>query len=295
MRLDRTMRGVLLAFASFALFSLSDASVKLIRGGLPPYESAFIGSVMALVVLPFVRRRGEGGRHLFVTRHRLLWLIRFVSYPATVIGSVTAFTHLPMAEAMALMFLMPAFLTILAPIFLKEGVDWRGWASVGIGFLGVMVVLRPGFRELSIGHLGALVTALAGAIQVLTFRAGRRGDRGVGLFGACILGGIVVCGLASAADFVWPDAMQWAELAGYGLFAAGANVLSLQATRRAPAAYLGPTQYSQMLWALVLGRLLFGDAADLPTLVGIALIVLSGALTLLPRRAASKPERTSFS
>lgn len=286
MRLDRTMRGVLLSFASFAVFSLSDTSVKLIRGGLPPYESAFVGALFGLAVLPFVCRPGQGVRDIFVTRSRSLWLVRFLSYPATVIGSVTAFTHLPMAEALALMFLLPTFLTILSRIFLKERVDWRGWAAVAIGFLGVLVVLRPGFRALSIGHLGAFVTGLASAIKVVTFRAGRGGESSLSLYGACILGGVVICGLCSLTDFTWPDGVQWVKLAGYGLLAALGNVLSLHATRHAPAASLGPTQYSQMLWAILLGRLLFGDVADLPTLLGIVLIILSGLMTLLPRRGA---------
>ncbi|MDE1172890.1 MAG: DMT family transporter [Parvibaculaceae bacterium] len=292
---DQTTRGVLLAFAAFAVFSFSDASVKLIGGKLPPYESAFFGAVFALAITPFLLNRGDRWRDIFVTADRPLWLVRFFAYPVGVIGSVTAFTYLPMAEAFILIFLQPAFITIMSVVFLKEKVGVRRWGAVAIGFIGVLVVLRPGFRELSIGHLGALFAGFSGSVSVVAFRAIGAREKHVSLFGAGILGAIVVCGLLTVPDFVAPDAIQWAELAGYGLLAAFANVLTIHAARHAPGAYIGPTQYSQMLWAILLGYLLFGDGVDLPMLAGMVLIVGSGLLTLVREKARGTPLPPSVS
>jgi len=177
MALERKTKGVLLGFASFAVFSFSDACVKLIGGQLPPYESAFFGAVFGLTILPFLLRKGDHWIDILSTTNLPLWLVRFLAYPMGVIGSVTAFTHLSMAEAFVLIFLQPAYITVMSVFFLKERVGFRRWSAVAIGFLGVLIILRPGFRPLSIGHLGALFAGLGGAVSVVAFRAarGRRG------------------------------------------------------------------------------------------------------------------------
>ncbi len=286
---DPVFLGLMLGFLSFALFSFSDASVKLIEGSLPPVESAFFGALFGLAVLPFLRKPAEPWRDIFATTHRPLWLLRFLSYPIGVMGSVTAFTLLPMAEAFALIFLQPAYVTVISTLFLKEKVGARRWLAVLIGFVGVLIVLRPGFRELSLGHLGAVIAGLGGAIAVITFRVADPAEKKISLFGAGIIGGVLVCGLVMLPGFRWPDAMQWLWLAGYGLLAALANLSMMVATRLAPASWIGPTQYSQMLWAILFGYLLFGDHLDRYMVIGIVLIVASGLLTLLRERQRNIP------
>lgn len=286
---DETLKGVLLAFAAFAAFSFSDASVKLIKGALPPYESAFFGGVFALAVFPWLMKPGDRLADIFITHNRKLWLLRFFAFALGVIGSVTAFTHLPMADAFALIFLQPAFVTIMSMLFLKERIGpWR-WAAVVIGFIGVMVVLRPGYTPFSIGHVGALFAGFGGAVSVLSFRAVGGHEKRISLFGAGILGAIIIPGLLMLPGFRWPGAHQWMLLASYGLLAALANLLLMSATRRAPAAYVGPIQYSQMLWAIILGYLIFHNGVDALTLAGVVLIVGSGLLTLRRERQRGTP------
>ena len=281
--------GAILAFASFAAFSFSDASVKLIEGTLSPFESAFFGAVFSLAAVPFLMRPADRISDMVRTSNRLLWLLRFVAFPMGVMGSVTAFTHLSMAEAFALIFLLPAFVTVMSVIFLKEAVGIRRWSAVAVGFLGVLIVLRPGFRELSIGHLGAVFAGLGGAISVISFRAAGPSEKRISLFGAGTLGGILVCGLAMLPSFQWPDTREWILLGGYGLLAALGNVLLMMAATKAPATLIGPIQYSQMLWAILLGYLLFADTIDKWILLGIVLIVGSGILTLMRERRRGTP------
>ncbi len=283
------LRGVALGFASFAAFSFSDASVKLIEGKLPPYESAFFGALFALAAIPFLMQPGDRWSDVFRTTSRPLWLLRFVCYALGVIGSVTAFTRLSMAEAFSLIFLQPAFVTLMSMTFLKERIGVRRWSAVVIGFLGVLIVLRPGFRDLSIGHLGAIFAGLGGAVSVVTFRAAGPKEKKISLYGAGVLGGLVICGLVMIPSFQAPTAAEWGMLAGYGLLAAFANVLLMQAAIFAPAAYIGPTQYSQMLWGVALGYLLFDDKVDGTMGFGICLIVGSGLLTLIRERQRGTP------
>lgn len=282
--------GLLLGFAAFAAFSFSDASVKMIEGTLPPYESAFVGALFGMVVLPFLRRTGERPSDIWRTVNRPLWLLRFIAYPVGVIGSVTAFTHLSMAEAFVLIFLQPAFVTVISVIWLHEPVGPRRWFAVVLGFIGVLIVLRPGMRELTLGHLGALIAGMSGAVSVITYRAVGGRETRLSLIGAGVMGGVIICGLIALPGFVWPDGGQWLRLAGYGLFAALANVLLMHAAFRAPAAWISTTQYSQMLWAIVLGWLIWNDRIDGPTAVGIVLIVGSGLLTLMREHIRKVPE-----
>ncbi|HEV7434484.1 MAG TPA: DMT family transporter [Pseudorhizobium sp.] len=289
MPLDQTLRGVLFAFAAFAAFSFSDASVKLLEGALSAYEMSFLGAVFGLAALPFVMKREDRLLDMVRTSSRPLWLLRSLSAAAGTIASVTAFTHLSMAEAFALIFLLPSFVTIMSVVFLREEVGIRRWSAVVIGFLGVLVVLRPGFRELSIGHAGAVIAGLSGAISIVVYRAVSPREKGISLYGAGIVGSLVLCGLLAIPGFQWPTSAQWLMLGGYGLLAALATILLMRATAYAPAAVVGPTQYSQMLWAVLFGYLIFGDAIDLAMIIGIILIIGSGLLTLARERVRGVP------
>ncbi|TPW27232.1 DMT family transporter [Martelella alba] len=288
------IKGILLGFAACTAFSFSDASVKALHGAVAPYETAFFGGVFALFALPFLMQKGDRWVDILRTTNRPLWMLRFSAYPLGVIGSVTAFTHLSMAEAFALIFLQPAFVTIMSILFLKEAVGIRRWAAVIIGFIGVLIVLRPGFRELSIGHFGALFAGLGGAISVVTYRAADAAEKKISLFGAGILGAVIVCGTLMLFTFEMPTRTEWLWLAGYGLMAAAANVLLMQAAFYAPAAYIASTQYSQMLWAVLFGYLFFGDTMDTPMLVGILLIIAAGLMTIAREARHGSPASPSL-
>ncbi|MBO1078525.1 DMT family transporter [Roseomonas haemaphysalidis] len=280
--MDRSVaQGVLLSFLAYFAYALSDAAVKLLEGGIHPFQSAFFGGVFGLAAIPFVLRPGERLFHAFATTNRKLWLLRALMAVTGALGSITAFTHLSMAEAFCLLFLLPAFVTLLSLVFLKESIGWRRWAAVVVGFAGVLVVLRPGFRELNIGHLGAVVGGFSGAVTIVLMRALGGRERRISLYGAGLAGLIVVAGVLMLPEFRWPNAVQWLWLAGYGLLAAVANVLIIAASAKAPASLVAPPQYSQMIWAIILGYLVFHDRLDWPMAVGTALIVASGLLTLL--------------
>ncbi|MGG7518189.1 DMT family transporter [Allorhizobium undicola] len=295
---DRSYRGLAFGFASFAAYAVSDASVKLVDGRVGSFQSAFLGALFGLFALPFLMKGGDRLIDMVKTTSRPLWLLRFAASAGGTAGAVVAFTHLSMAEAFCLIFLLPSFVTVMSVVFLKEQVGIRRWSAVLLGFLGVLVVLRPGFRELSIGHFGAVMGGLGGAISIVTYRAIGPHEKGISLYGAGILGTLALCGLAMLPNFRWPEIFDWAYIAAYGLFAALATVLMMLAARHAPAASLGPIQYSQMLWAILFGYTIFGDSVDKLMLFGILLIIGSGLITItrekkrgvtLPHSVTSSP------
>jgi S-adenosylmethionine uptake transporter len=275
------IKGVLLGFASFAAYAISDAFVKSLHGSIPPYESVFFGAVFGLAALPFIMSKGDRWRDVVVARRPRLWWLRAVAGAFGNISSVIAFTLLPMAEVFTMIFLMPIFVTVLSVIFLKEHVGWRRWTAVFVGFAGVLVVLRPGFRTLGVGDMAGIVCGLFAACSVVALRVAGPHEKRISLYGAGAIGPMVIGGLLMIPHFAWPDWHQWALLAGYGLLAALAGVLLMYATLIAPANRVAPTQYSQMLWAIGFGYWLFGDTLDWPMLIGIVMILGAGLFTLV--------------
>jgi S-adenosylmethionine uptake transporter len=274
-------KGVVLGFACYAAYAISDAFVKSLRGSLPAYEAVFFGAVLGLAAVPFIRHRGDRWREIFIARRPSLWWIRAITGAASNLSAVIAFTRLPMAETFALIFLMPIFVTVLSVVFLKEHVGWRRWSAVVMGFIGVLVVLRPGFRHLGLGHFAAIACGMAGAISMVALRKAGAHEKRISLYGAGVVGPLVVGGALMLPSFVWPSLEQWGLLAGYGLLAGLAGVLLMLATQLVPANRVAPTQYSQMLWAIGFGYWLFGDTLDWPMLFGIALILGAGLFTLV--------------
>lgn len=274
-------KGVLLGFLAFAAYAFSDAFVKSLRGSLPAYEAVFFGATLGLSALPLIKGREDRWREVVLAQRQGLWLIRAGASAIGSIAAVIAFTALPMAEAFALIFLLPIFVTILSVLILKEHVGWRRWSAVVAGFVGVLVVLRPGFRALGIGHLAAIICGLSGAISMIAMRMAGPHEKRIGLFGAGIIGSMLVAGIMMLASFRWPEPGQWLLLFGYGLLSALGSVLLMLATRRAPANHVAPTQYSQMLWAVVLGYAIFNDRLDWPMAIGIAIILCAGLFTFV--------------
>ena len=274
-------KGVLLGFACYAAYAISDAFVKSLHGSLPAYEAVFFGSMLGLLALPLLKKRGDRWRELVVAQRPGLWWLRAVASAVGSIAAVVAFTALPMAEAFTLIFLLPIFVTILSVLVLKEHVGWRRWSAVVAGFIGVLVVLRPGFRALGIGHLAAVVCGLCGAISIVALRLAGQGEKRLPLYGAGIVGPMLFTALLMLHDFRWPQPWQWGLLLGYGLLSALAAVLLMLAMQRAPANQVAPTQYSQMLWGVVFGYVLFHDRLEWPMFVGMAIILGAGLFTFI--------------
>lgn len=279
--MTRTHHGVLLGLAAYAAFSFSDAFIKSLEGRLPVFQLMFMGAALGLLALPFVKQPGEQWRYLVQPRHRRIYVARMLSGAINNVGAIIAFTHLPMAEAFALIFLMPIFVTLLSVLVLGEHVGWRRWSAVIAGFIGVLVVLRPGFRELHVGHLGGIVCGLAGACSVVLMRKVGDGEHRLTLFGTTIIGNLLMAGLLMWPELRVPTATQWAQAAGFGLLSALGVVLLMYATLATPVNHVAPTQYTQMLWAVWLGWWLFDDQVDAWTWLGIVIILSAGLFTLL--------------
>ena len=285
--------GVLMAFLAYATYALSDASIKLLHGTLDPFEIMFISAALGTLAIPALMQETDGWRDLFRSRRRMLWLMRAAAAATGSLGSIVAFTRLSMAEAFAIIFLLPALVTVLSVIFLGEKIGWRRWSAVAMGFAGVLVVLRPGFRELGIGHLAAFLSGMSGAVTIVILRALGGGEKRISLYGAGLAGPLLVSFAMMLPHFTVPDRRQWLWLTSCGLMGTCGNVMIQLASRNAPASRVAPIQYSQMLWAILLGFLVFHDRPDGWMYLGAGIIVASGLFTFSREKKKTRWWRTT--
>lgn len=287
------LKGVALGFLTYALFSSADATIKSLGGRLPVIEIVFFATAFSFVVILFLRPRGERWRDMFRMHHPKRVMLRAACGIVAGIGSVFAFTSIPLAEAYALIFLSPVIVTVLSIPLLGERVGWRRISAVGIGFAGMLLVVKPGFRDLHAGHLAAMAAAVAGAISMIVLRMIGQSERRVSLVGVVMVSATVFNGLLMIPVFVWPDAHAFARLGFVGIVGGIGQMTLLAATRAAPANRVAPAQYSQIVWAVVLGALFFAEFPDWLALVGIGLIGFSGLFTFLREdKVSGWPRRT---
>ena len=174
-----------------------------------------------------------------------------------------AFTTIPLAEVYALIFLSPVLVTLLSIFLLGEPVGWRRLSAVGVGFAGMLLVVKPGFRELHPGHLAAAGVAVVGAISMIIMRMIGHTERRVSLVGVVMVtrdGGERPSddpGLSPGRACT-----RLIHLVAIGVLGGIGQLTMLAATRAAPANRVAPAQYSQIVWAVVLGGVFYAEFPD---------------------------------
>ena len=156
----------------------------------------------------------------------------------------------------------------------------------------MLLVVKPGFRELHPGHLAAFIVAFAGATSMIVLRMIGQTERRVSLIGVVMVSALVVSGTLMIPVFVWPSTEAVLKLCLIGVLGGTAQMTMMAATRIAPANRVAPAQYSQVIWAVVFGVLFFAEVPDWIALIGIGMIGLSGLFTLLREdRVSGWPRR----
>lgn len=277
--------GILLALLAYAVYSWSDAAVKALGGSLTIFEIGFYAALISSICIVATTPSDENWLHFW--RMKRPWAVqaRALSGAVASVFSIIAFTSIPLAEAYALVFLAPLFVTLLSLFVLREHVGpWR-WFAVGAGFAGVLLVVQPGFREVQFGHFAALFVALLAAISVILMRSLSGHETRTTMLGFLMLYVLLFNGVAMMATTAsLPTPGQAAILLFTGVVSAAGNILLLRATRFAPANELASTHYSQIVWAVLIGALVFDEQPDALSIVGLVIIAGSGLLTVARER-----------
>jgi len=275
---SQARRAILLVMGAAMLFACAAACVKALQGGIPLAQVVLARSVFALpVMLPLVWR--AGGWQALRTNNpmghagRILWGLIGMA------GAFHGYATLPLASVTALGFAMPLFLTLLAVPLLGESIDRRRLGAVLVGFLGVLVMLRPSGSGAGQwpDYAAVLVATLAWALAMISIRRmGEAGESGVTIVAWFAIGCSAISAVFAWPVWVWPGAEQWALLAGVGLISAVAQLLMTEAYRRGDTTLVAPFEYSGIVWTTLLGMLVWAEAPDGYDALGIAILVGCG-------------------
>jgi drug/metabolite transporter (DMT)-like permease len=278
------LAGIGLIVLACLSFSVLDATAKYMSTSLPTLQIVwvrFVSHVLLTLVLFQVWRKPS----LLKTRRPVLQLVRAFCLLGTTICNFLAVRYLQLAETMAIMFAGPFVITALAGPMLGEWAGARRWAAIFVGFLGVLVVTQPGLGGM---HWAAIYSVAAMTFYAFYALLTRQLTATDGSAGLLIISGIVAAiAMTPAGLSVWqtpPDAWTWVLLFATGIFGAGGHFLFIMAHRIAPAPVLAPFIYTQIVWMIALGYLVFGDVPTLTTLLGAAIVVASGLYILYRER-----------
>ena len=285
-------KGILLAFLAYGTYACSDAFVKA-AGGMPVFVIGIYVTLFALIPVAMFKPGHEKWLDIFKLNNPRIVHLRAASGVVAGMCGFYAFTTLPLAEAYALIFLIPAFSTLIAIFVLKEDVRWRRWLAVILGFAGVLLVIRPGFREIEPGHLAGLGTAFFGAVTITALRRISGSEKLLSLIAMVGLWSLAANSVAAAVftGFVIPTRPELLVLAGAGLLSGVAQILIIRASALAPASTIAPTQYSQMIWAIGIGFFVFAEVPEPFTFIGMAVIAASGILIFIREEKRIGPRR----
>ena len=271
-------RAILFILAAALLFALAACCVKALEGGVPLPQVVLFRSLFALpVLLPLLSQ--AGGWPALRTEYPMGHVWRTMFGLVGMGGAFYGYATMPLATVTALGFTMPLFLTLLAVPLLGERVGWRRGSAVLVGFLGVLIMVRPtgaGAAEL-VPSLIVLVAALAWAMSRITIRRmGEAGESGVSIVLWFAIGSSLVAVLASLPGWVWPSAPQWLLLLGIGIISALAQLLMTDAYRSGEPTLVAPFEYSGIIWTTLLGAFIWSEAPDGWDGLGILILVASG-------------------
>lgn len=299
---NEPVKGVLCLTAGIAIFSLQDLIIKLLSGEYPLHQAMVIRSLTALPLLLLLVAY-DGGIGKLASARRWTLAIRgglnVLAYTCYYLGLAA----LPIANSVALYFTAPLFITVLSVFVLKEEVGRRRWGAVIIGFIGVLVMVRPGTDVFDWAMLLPLFSGLAyGTSQVIARKIGDTEgaatmsfySNGVFLITAGALAGVFGSGDFAGArheslaflmrGWVWPSPLDLGLMMACGVVAAAGLTLLAQAYRVAAAHTVAPFEYTALVWGTLYGWLVWRDFPTPGTWLGIGIIVGAGLYVLYRER-----------
>jgi len=275
--------GVLFALSAYALYSCCDAIIKGLGSGLSVYELAFFTTLFSLVPAMLTTPKNESWLTFWKVKNPLLLNLRGISGTIGNLCIIYAFVTIPLAEAYSLAFLAPIFIVFISVWLLAETVSPARWTMLGASFIGVLIVVQPGFRELHWGHLAAVVAAACGAVTTSVLRRIAKEEARTSLIAVASIYILVINGVLILLNggFHWPTLPELGFLLAIGALGGTSNLIFIAATRRAPASMVAPIQYSQILWALLFGAVFYKEFPNAWAFLGLAAIIVAGIFNVL--------------
>ena len=278
--------GRAIVFMMFAMagFIFNDSCVKLVSSDLPLGQIMFLRGAMALSLLLVWCVANGAIRNFSLLLNRLVGLRVFAEVTATLLY-LTALFNMPIPNATAILQALPLLVTAGAALFLGAPVGWRRWTAITVGFGGVLLIVRPGMEGFDAWALVALAGVFLMALRDLTTSVLPKNIPTLGVTFATLVGvSVTGLGLSVTETWVLPSASNLLLLAMAAGFVLVGFICLINAMRVGDISLVAPCRYSIILWAIVIGYLVWGDIPDSFTLAGIAVLVGTGIYSLARER-----------
>jgi drug/metabolite transporter (DMT)-like permease len=285
---NSTLQGILLICSAVVCFVTMNTMVRYLgRAGYPVPEIVWGRYFfhLVLIMLLFPRRIPT----LLVSRRKLMQVLRSVLVLLATVCMFFAVKIMPLADAVSIGFIAPLVAVALSVLILKERVGPRRWVAVAVGFAGMLIIIRPGGGTLQWAALLPLgMATLYATYQVVTRMIRGAADPLNALFYTALVGAVAA---SFVVPFVWrtPTLVDGAILIGTGFFGGLGHYAVIKAYERAEVSLVAPFAYTELIWAVLFGYLVFGDFPDLWTFVGAGVIVGAGIYVLHRERRAAPP------
>jgi drug/metabolite transporter (DMT)-like permease len=272
-------RGIIMMVLSNLAFIINDTWIKLASEGLPTGQILFVrGTFAFLVILGVVVLTGAYREWRSVCNRLVAW--RTVGEICATLLYMYALFNMPIANVSAIGQIVPLMTTAAAAVFLAEPVGWRRWVAIAVGFFGVMLIMRPSLSGFDIYSLAALASMAFITLRDLVTREFHRGTSTLLVIAVTALAIALAGGsLSVVEEWTWPDARQWLLLGAAAVLLTCGYGSSILAMRLGAMAVVAPFRYSGIIFAVIIGFLVWGDVPDLLTLIGTVIVVATGVYT----------------
>lgn len=272
---SQPLRAALLMLGSTVFFGLMTVAIKLASASLHTFEIAFFRNFFGLMAaLPLLLHHGP---ELLKTTQFPRYLFRCTVGVTSMMAGFWAIGHLPLAQAVALSYSTPIFVTIAAVVFLREQVRARRWAAVAVGFVGVIIIIRPGSADFSTGTLVALIAAVLSGIVSVQIKLLSRTEPADRIVLLTTLLWVPMSLLPALTVWEWPHGIVWVWVIAAGFLGTGGHMLWTRALKIGDVSALTPISFTQLPIVAVAGWLLFQEPLDRWTAIGAGVIFVANA------------------
>lgn len=283
--LTDNMRGAVYMMLSMAAFVCNDTLVKLVSADLPLFPTVFLRGLVATALLLAIARSQDALWPPLDTGDRRLIVLRMAGEIGATLCFLTALFNMPIANATAILQSMPLAVTLGASIFLREPVGWRRYSAIAVGFIGVMVIVQPGAEGFNVYSLWALGAVAFIVLRDLTTRRMRREIPSIFVALTTGVGITAVAGFGSLTqDWSGMNLHVMGLLVVAAVFLVVGYLTAVLAMRHGEIGFVSPFRYTILIWAILLGALVFGERPSAAMLLGSAIVVVTGGYTFYRER-----------
>lgn len=285
MPMSENLRGILLMCASMAAFTINDTFMKSVTQTLPLFQTIGLRGSIAVVGLLILCLATGAFRFRPNRRDGWLILLRSLADVAATILFLEALLRMPLANLAAILQALPLLITLAAALVYGDKIGWRRMTAILVGLVGVLIIIRPGTEGFDRWALLGLASVACVVVRDLSVRPlqGQVPSTLVAL-GAAVA--VTLMGWIGVSFQGWHTPTDWElyRVLGAGLFLIVGYLTSVAAMRHGDIGLVAPFRYTSLLWAIVLGLVVFGDLPDVWTLIGAAIVVAAGLFTLWRER-----------